>query len=248
MSMASMKSCTLLAVSVDGKSVTTIEGLARTPMPICIRCSWPSPQSRPAVRLLHARHDHERGRFRQAERRNPPRAMCGTGSKAISAAAPAIRTSSRPCLPALPPCRPRQEADHECSHRHWRLDPAQGRPPVHHRQGQLRRRHQAAGYGDGRIPALAARARADQEHRHQGCGRAAWCRGDLHRRGPRRGQDRRSALRVGRQQRRWHADEGAAAFGDGGRQGAMRRRRGGVRDRRHDRTGARSGGRDRGRL
>ena len=53
---------------------------------------------------------------------------------------------------------------------------------------------------------------------------------------------------LGRQQRRRHADEGAAAFGDGGRQGAMRRRRGGVRDRRHDRTGARSRGRDRGRL
>ena len=66
--------------------------------------------------------------------------------------------------------------------------------------------------------------------------------------GSRGGQGRRPSLRLGRQQRRWHADEGAAAFGDGGRQGAMRRRRGGVRDRRHDRTGARSGGRDRGRL
>ena len=38
----SMKSCTLLAVSIDGKSVTTIEGLAKTAGPDCIRCRWPS--------------------------------------------------------------------------------------------------------------------------------------------------------------------------------------------------------------
>ena len=58
----SMKSCTLLAVTVDGKSVTTIEGLAKTAG--CRSSSDAAglpPQSRPAVRLLHARHDHERG-------------------------------------------------------------------------------------------------------------------------------------------------------------------------------------------
>jgi aerobic-type carbon monoxide dehydrogenase small subunit (CoxS/CutS family) len=64
----SMKSCTLLAVSVDGKSVTTIEGPRQDRQ--CRSASDAAglpPQSRPAVRLLHARHDHERGRFCQAD-------------------------------------------------------------------------------------------------------------------------------------------------------------------------------------
>jgi len=57
----SMKSCTLLAVAVDGKSVTTIEGLATTanadlhPMQLAFH------HNLPAMRLLYARHDHERG-------------------------------------------------------------------------------------------------------------------------------------------------------------------------------------------
>ena len=62
----SMKSCTLLAVSVDGKSVTTIEGLADCQCRSASDAAGLPRQSRPAVRLLHARHDHERGRFCQA--------------------------------------------------------------------------------------------------------------------------------------------------------------------------------------
>ena len=69
----------------------------------------PSGKARPPVRLLHAGHDHDRGRPARAQpapdRRRDPR----TRSTATSAAAPATRTSSprsntppRPCGPVRP--------------------------------------------------------------------------------------------------------------------------------------------------
>ena len=56
-----VKSCTMLAVQADGTTVTTIEGMAIG------RRAAPAPagvlgEPRPAVRLLHAGHDHGRGR------------------------------------------------------------------------------------------------------------------------------------------------------------------------------------------
>ena len=51
------KSCTMLAVQADGARSTTIEGLAQTAS--SIPCSGVPGPSRPAMRLLHAGHDHD---------------------------------------------------------------------------------------------------------------------------------------------------------------------------------------------
>ena len=91
-----VKSCTVLAASCDGAKVTTIEGLAKDgelhPMQEAFRAA-----SRPAVRLLHARHDHggrrHRADARAATSTSTPSAR---GSRATSAAARAITTSSPP--------------------------------------------------------------------------------------------------------------------------------------------------------
>ena len=58
-----VKSCTVLAVMADGASITTIEGLASADGE-----APPAPDGIPrtpcaAMRLLHARHDHERARL-----------------------------------------------------------------------------------------------------------------------------------------------------------------------------------------
>ena len=62
----SVKSCTMLAVQAEGAKVTTIEGLAKNgelhPMQAAFREHHGA-----AVRLLHARHDHERDRPRAAQ-------------------------------------------------------------------------------------------------------------------------------------------------------------------------------------
>ena len=59
---------------------------------------------------------------------------------------------------------------------------------------------------------------------------------------------RRPALRLAGHRQERHGDQGAGASGAGARQGALRRRRGGVRDRRNAGAGARRRRGDRGRL
>ena len=54
-------------------------------------------EPRPAVRLLHAGHDHAGDRPAQRQPEPQPRRRSATGSRATCAAAPATRTSSRPC-------------------------------------------------------------------------------------------------------------------------------------------------------
>ena len=95
-----VKSCTTLAVQCDGAKVITIEGLARGGELHPDAGGLPR-ASRPAMRVLHARHDHVRGRHREPQGRQPRRADDPRrSSKAISAAAPATTTSSRPWPPA----------------------------------------------------------------------------------------------------------------------------------------------------
>ena len=61
--------------------------------------------SRPAVRLLYARHAHERRRPAAEEPAARASARCASGSRGTSAAAPATTTSSRRSSPPLPTCR-----------------------------------------------------------------------------------------------------------------------------------------------
>ena len=54
------KSCTMFAVQADGSEVTTVEGLASNgelhPIQVAFR-----EKTRPTVRVLHSRHDGDRG-------------------------------------------------------------------------------------------------------------------------------------------------------------------------------------------
>ena len=170
------------ASSCDGAHVTTIEGLAQGgklhPMQQAfqdnhgLQCGFCTPGMIMAV----GRHGQPR-RARTSTRRRS-----ATGSKATSAAAPATTTSSRRSRRArakwAPPRRPRppsrpatastQRSKGERHHerdRHRRLRQAQGRHPLHHRQGPLRRRHQSSGPGLRLFSALAARARDDRQDR-----------------------------------------------------------------------------------
>ena len=96
-----VKSCTVLALQPDGADVLTIEGLAPADGATASDAGGVPRESRPAMRLLHARHDHDRGRYGapqgQRARRQAPSAKSW---KATSAAAPATTTSSRRSPPA----------------------------------------------------------------------------------------------------------------------------------------------------
>ena len=87
-----IKSCTMLAVQVDGREVTTVEGLAigerAAPDPGGVPAG-----ARAAVRVLHAGHDDGgQGRCSTATPTRP-RKTCGGRCPATCAAAPATRTS-----------------------------------------------------------------------------------------------------------------------------------------------------------
>ena len=56
-----VKSCMVLAVQADGAKVTTVEGLAQNGKYHPIQKAILG-EARPAVRLLHSRHDDGRGR------------------------------------------------------------------------------------------------------------------------------------------------------------------------------------------
>ncbi len=92
-----VKSCAVLAVQADGREITTIEGLSgpdNTLHPV--QRAFHEAHA-PAVRLLHPRHDHGRGRPARGEPRpdrggDPRRAW-----RATSAGAPATRTSCARC-------------------------------------------------------------------------------------------------------------------------------------------------------
>ncbi len=68
-----VKSCTMLAAQADGCTVTTIEGLARGDQLHPVQADRVPRTSRTSVWLLHARHDHVRGRHDRALRRQARR-------------------------------------------------------------------------------------------------------------------------------------------------------------------------------
>ena len=67
----SVKSCSVLAVQADGAEVTTIEGLAGNGEWHPVQKAFHE-RARAAVRLLHARDDHGRGRPAAGEPRPQP--------------------------------------------------------------------------------------------------------------------------------------------------------------------------------
>ena len=89
-----VKSCTIFAVQAEGAEITTIEGLAHG-TPAAPGAGRLPPEARPAVRLLHARHGHDRARTCCRRIPRPRTTRSSTRSKATSAAAPATSTSSK---------------------------------------------------------------------------------------------------------------------------------------------------------
>ncbi len=97
----SVKSCAVLAVQADGAEITTIEGMANGGLHPLQQAFHD--EHALAVRLLHAGDDHGGcrtccGRIRTRATRRSAR-----GLRAISAGAPATRTSCAPC--GAPPRR-----------------------------------------------------------------------------------------------------------------------------------------------
>ena len=153
-----VKSCTMFAWQVEGANVTHHRGPGAERQAASDAGSLPR-ESRPAMRLLHARHDHDGGRYGAAARatslddktireelegnhlplhRLPQhrevdrRRREGDGVKLPEEADPQMhRNASRR--------RKRHERD-----RDRRGGPPQGRLQVHHRQGPVHRRHHAA--------------------------------------------------------------------------------------------------------
>ena len=195
----SMKSCTMLAVTLDGESGhhhrrPRHDGEARLhPMQQAfhqnhgLQCGFCTPGM-----MMSAVDFAERNPSAHRERR---------AALARGQYLPLHRLSEHRrgrALPAPPRCRRRRETDHDSPYRHRRLDPAQGRQALHHRQGQLRRRHQAPGYDRWACScARLTRTRCIKAIDTTAARRAARRRRDLHRRRPRRGQGRRYALRAG---------------------------------------------------
>ena len=153
------------------REVTTIEGLARRRAAPGAGGLQGAP--RPAVRLLHARHDD--GRRRPARRE--PRPERGRGprrrSRATSAAARATTTSSRPCCTRLPRVV-RGDRRRGAPGRFGRpAAPTQGGRPADHRPGPLRRRHGRPGHALHGRRAVAGGAREDHLDRYGGGARGA---------------------------------------------------------------------------
>ncbi len=114
-----IKSCTTLAASCDGRERHDDRGPRPGRQAASDAAGVPG-QSRPAVRLLHAGHDHGVGRPGQPRGLRPRRGRrSGTDSKATSAAAPATTTSSRRSPRArakwAPPRRPRPPSNRDRS-------------------------------------------------------------------------------------------------------------------------------------
>ncbi len=182
-----------------------------------------SHDARPAMRLLHARHDRARAAAAEGKSAARRKTKSGWAYRAISAAAPATRTSSR--RSSTPP--PRSMASNSRRLRNERHDSHAGTTrsqarrhglqaqagrghPLHARQGQLRRRPQTAGHAARRFRPLAACACARQvDQWRRGAESAGRARGD-HRRDA---EDRQPRL---------DADpRGRRADGFGRRQGAV---------------------------
>ena len=190
-------------------------------------------RARPAVRLLHPRHDHGGRRparpphGRRADQRGRRSARAW---RATSAAAPATTTSSRRSRPRpRPPGGSRHDDDRRSAHQARRPVAApQGGPAPHHGPRDLRRRPRAAGHAARRGRALARGARQGPLDRPVAGARAPRRQGRLHRRGHER-PARPAADGLGAARRR---GQDARALAARARPRAPRRRRRRARHRR----------------
>ena len=146
-----VRSCLMFAVQADGYAITTIEGLTPGPGELIVAAGCVLRDARHAVRLLHAGDDPRRARAACDERRSRRARTSSRPSPATSAAAPAMRRSSRrsrspPSACAAPNSAggPAMSAPGQIPLRFVRPPRARG-PPLCGRQGQLRRRYRAAG-------------------------------------------------------------------------------------------------------
>ena len=241
-----VKSCTVLAVQADGAEVTTIEGMADGERPASA-AGGVLERPRPAVRLLHAGHDHGRRRPARAQpdpteeevRKGLEGNLCRcTGYhnivKAVLDAAEAEPSAGGAGMSTA-------EAGHPGRQRLRRPVAApQGGPAPDHRPGHLRRRHQPRRPAVGGLGALARGAREDRLDRHVGGQGARRRRRRVHRRGP--GHGVRPADGLGPAGRR---GQDARPLGARQGRGQARRRPGRARHRRRPLLGGR---RRRGRL
>ena len=187
------RSCLTFAVQASGHEVRTIESLADEDGTLHpIQAGLPGLPC-PAVRLLHAGHDHEHrrpvrvGRGARPHRRGHPRSR----SPAISAAARATRTSSP--RSARPRTRCRRDRGRDGDARLRIADQADHRPDAAARRGRLRRRHPARQSAPRRLrpqPLCAGEDHVDRRHRGA---RPSRRRRRLYRRGHRRPRPRDAA-------------------------------------------------------
>ena len=137
---------------------------------------------RHAVRLLHAGDDPRRPRAARRRTRSRRARRSSTRSPATSAAAPAMRRSSRRSRSPPSACAGQNvtadaamSAPRQIPLRLVRPPRARG-PPLRRRQGQLRRRHRAAGHQArraGDVPASGGAHRLDRQVRGAGDARRA---------------------------------------------------------------------------
>ena len=111
-----VKSCTTLAVMADGHEVKTIEGLARRRRAAASDAGSLPRASRPAMRLLHPRHDHDRGRHRPPQ--GPRSLRPHHPRRARRQSVPLHRLSEHRCSRSRPaPRRWRTPISHNASQR-----------------------------------------------------------------------------------------------------------------------------------
>ncbi len=157
---ASVKSCTLLAVAVDGASVTTVEGLGKPdalhPMQLAfhenhgLQCGFCTPGMLMSSVEFAKRHPNPT----EADVRHwleGNLCRCTGYQNIVNVGAARHRRDA---------CRT-GSMKHVKRHRHRRPAAPQGGSALPDRPRQLCRRHQAAGHGDGRVRTLAACARRE---------------------------------------------------------------------------------------
>ena len=166
-----MNSCLVLASEMEGKEITTIEGVAQQwragAHPEGVR-----PRGGDPVRLLHARDDHV---FDRALEQEPAAQRRGNQRRPGRQSVPLHRLlrhySRRATVRELPRRRHLRQSGSRCRgrslHQRKGFDSAPGRGRQSDRTGALHRRHFAAAHGPRQDSGLADRPRSDQADRHR---------------------------------------------------------------------------------
>ena len=170
----------MFAVQAEGASITTIEGMANADGSLHAAAGGLPHGARPAMRLLHARHDHARASRCCRRIPNPSEEEIRFGIsgnlcrctgyqnivKAIQYAAAKMSAAPREGGCGMTTATLTREAARSQARRHGLQAQAGGGHPLHPGQGQLHRRSEAARHAVRRFRALAVRACQDQAHRH----------------------------------------------------------------------------------